>query len=65
MDPDVALENMREAMEKLKTIPVTTLAGKSYALDDDGALICTAIEAWEALDGWMSKGGFRPEDWKP
>lgn len=63
MDVDLALFNAREAASKL-------LAGSPLMEDDAdkaarleewaGAL----ADAFSALDGWMSKGGFAPDAWR-
>lgn len=57
MDPDKALEDMREMIERLRD--------RFTRLGDPHDLLEPTVEAWEALDGWMSKGGFRPKDWEP
>ncbi len=55
MDPDVALENMRKAVEELvKALPPRR-----------SVQVAELVEAWDALDGWMSQGNFRPAAWKP
>ena len=60
MDPDEALRLAREA------------AGELLQADDDGNFTDPAttnlgqlIEAFTALDEWLTKGGFLPKDWKP
>jgi triacylglycerol esterase/lipase EstA (alpha/beta hydrolase family) len=57
MDPDTALENMRAMIEKLRT--------RVRVHGDPHFVLAETVDAWEALDGWLSKGGYRPEDWKP
>lgn len=57
MDPDKALENMRAAIAELET--------QLLRRNDPYAAMADIVDAWEALDGWLSKGGYRPEDWKP
>ena len=55
MDPNVALDEMREA---LKTAGTTA---------DNGEWIEAAERAMDraaALDEWLSKGGFLPEGWR-
>jgi len=56
VDPDVALANLREAMAELR------------ACVDDGRLghaeVAEAVESFEALDGWLTNGGFKPRDWR-
>lgn len=50
MDPDETLKSARAAAERV------------HASSDDAAI--ELAEAFEALDGWLSKGGFLPADWK-
>ena len=55
MDPNEALRRAREATRKV----FETIEGGSelrFASED-------LAEAFEALDGWLSKGGFLPESW--
>lgn len=49
MDPDKALAELREALQELANDP--------DAWED-------VIEKFEALDGWLSKGGFLPKAWR-
>jgi hypothetical protein len=56
MDPDEVLKRAREALAQLRGAEegrVAVEAGESFA------------DAFEALDGWLSKGGFLPAFWKP
>lgn len=54
MDPNEALKNARKALE--------TIRG-----DRDGVVTSDAhdslADAFESLDGWLSKGGFMPNGW--
>lgn len=50
MDPDVALERIREL-----AVEVAAWSG-----DDD---VLELIEAVQGLDGWLSRGGFLPAAW--
>lgn len=59
MDPDEALQQLREAL---------SVAREAAEGDSNDA----EIEAWqevgdcvEALDDWLSKGGFLPGGWNP
>ena len=57
MDPNKALQEAR------------TCAGEILSQDDDGVLDDTTqtgslINAFNALDGWLSVGGFLPDEWK-
>lgn len=57
MDPNAALKNIREAVGELRN------------QDDDGVLDGTSqvgflLESVEALDEWLTKGGFLPTAWQ-
>jgi hypothetical protein len=54
MDPDEALRNAREAVRRLNADEFEVDSGDAMAL----------VEAFEALDGWLSEGGFLPAAWK-
>lgn len=51
MDPEQALENMRTAAGNL---------ADDDTLPEDVTLL---VESVQALDEWLSKGGFLPADW--
>lgn len=67
MDPDVALENMRAAIAEMRSQLDRHVA--RWGLDASPTVRADALigvlDSWSALDGWLSKGGYRPEDWKP
>lgn len=52
MDPDAALINLRAAIN-------AALIEQSPDHDSVDAI----AEHFEALDGWLSRGGFLPSDW--
>lgn len=60
MDPDEALKKAREAAKGV-------IEGLSYehrgqpSVEDYAGVLA---EAFEALDEWLSKGGFLPDDWR-
>lgn len=54
MDPN-------ETLKRIRTLIAALEAG---ARDPDGEA-CELAEAWRALDGWLSKGGFLPAAWAP
>ena len=60
MDPDEALRQLRAAIEKLKS-DMRSDDTRCYDLGDSADEV---IVAFEALDGWLSNGGFAPKDWK-
>lgn len=56
MDPNEALKNSREAARLILDSPGSAV--------DDAVQGQTLAEAFDALDQWLSKGGFLPDDWK-
>jgi hypothetical protein len=52
MDPDAALEELRR---------ITRRASEGEADPGDFDRLCELVEA---LDGWISGGGFLPEAWR-
>ena len=57
MDPNTALDNMRDAFSALGKRPV----GDPDYIDD---LLSIAVHV-DALDKWLSKGGSLPDAWTP
>ena len=57
MDPDQCLKELREAIAELKHEISEGFAG------DLGDAADKAVEKFEALDGWLSRGGFLPLAW--
>lgn len=57
MDPNTALDRLRELARQL-------LDGNH--IDDIAALALAvgACEQFEALDQWLSNGGFKPKEWE-
>jgi hypothetical protein len=53
MDPNVTLAQLREALK---------LAQLRAALNKEDF---EAYWLFKSLDGWLSRGGFLPDDWKP
>lgn len=60
MDPDVTLENAREAARKWRAAAEDELAGN----DDEHDAACDLVESFDALDRWLSGGGFLPRTWR-
>lgn len=59
MDPDKALSNAREALA------IYRKAEDELCGDYDAAAAAEVLaDSFEALDGWLSKGGFKPAAWK-
>jgi hypothetical protein len=57
VDPN---SNLKEQLEKVQLI----LYGGPFTVDDYGAITARLAELIEALDGWLSKGGFLPGKWE-
>jgi hypothetical protein len=58
MDPDVALHNVKTALEKVQNdLDMHSL------IDYDNVI--ELIQNLAALDEWLSKGGFLPNQWQP
>jgi len=55
MDPDEVLRRVRALVKAL---------GDSEDASDSLLLGVALVEAFEALDGWLSRGGFLPAAWK-
>lgn len=58
MDPDANLKEQRELCEWFMTthtlVSVNEISGRAHRL----------AELAQALDTWLSSGGFPPEDWR-
>lgn len=73
MDPNEALRTLRKAIARRNEYRdagnhyadeyESSLAARAYETADDAAH--EAADAAAALDKWLSKGGFLPDDWKP
>lgn len=55
MDPNTALAQLRQASEWMERYTDEAV---------DKALIDDIMLSFEALDDWLSRGGFLPDDWK-
>lgn len=53
MDPDAALQQIRDEIAKCKELEK----------DDQYMGAFPLVDLVEALDGWLSKGGFLPKAW--
>lgn len=51
MDPNAALAEIRELVKREND-------------DQDGSWAIAAVERFEALDEWITNGGFLPADWQ-
>lgn len=63
MDPNATLAELRMAMTEL----ADAASGRRHLEPGRPSLydeIERANELWEALDGWILRGGFLPEEWE-
>jgi len=58
MDPDEALRRLREAAARVREEISKGFGGDP--MDD----VSTMLDHFEALDGWLSNGGFAPKAWR-
>ena len=61
MDPNQALTDMRQALCDLRTLQQKTVLDQPFAFADAADELANAFEA---LDRWLSRGGFLPRDWQ-
>jgi hypothetical protein len=59
MDPDEALREMRKLSETLIRCGDDHIHLEAYAED-----VVRLAELVQAIDGWLSKGGFLPRGWE-
>jgi hypothetical protein len=68
MDPETTLQIMRETVARFQRIyDDSNQAEHAENSGADNALIDlgdTMAEAFASLDEWLSRSGFKPEDWK-
>lgn len=57
MDPNKALKKARAALAKVRAWQDEEGETSPEAAED-------LVDAFEALDGWLSKGGFLPQAWE-
>lgn len=63
MDPDANLKEQLSLIRRFLDLEVNKLTGPEM-----GSLVydaCRLAELVEALDGWITRGGFVPERWQP
>jgi hypothetical protein len=63
MDPEQALAEARAALADYRTAQTNNRDHRDDHLVVDAA--DRLADAFEALDGWLSAGGYRPDDWNP
>lgn len=60
MDPNATLKEIRNLQAEVTRRRLA--GGSTYHIAD---LLSAIAERCEALDGWLSKGGFLPDAWTP
>lgn len=64
MDPNMALHELRELVTQVQaTTDTVTIAGAREDLEKLARIAPDLAEAFDALDGWLTKGGFLPHAW--
>lgn len=64
MDPNMALHELREAFASMLAIgSAETFAGQAERTEEMVHMGLIAAEKFEALDQWLSRGGFAPSAW--
>jgi hypothetical protein len=63
MDPDVTLSELRELTTGIFEENGAFNINKVQDTDDVVNLLVQISERFEALDEWISKGGYAPRDW--
>jgi hypothetical protein len=58
MDPNETLEQLRDAIARLSAYLDAADPDPNLSVADD------VIEMFNSLDEWLSRGGFRPDDWR-
>lgn len=58
MDPNTALDEIRDLYEQI----IDDRANANDVADDD---VDRLVDLIDALDEWITNGGFLPDDWKP
>ena len=61
MDPDTALANLRNALARLRA--AEGHQPNSHEAFQHAAAATEVADAAEALDGWLTGGGFLPATW--
>ena len=67
MDPNATLQRLRELCSEAIDLTDVDPDELEHSPDRDEALECLAgeiAELFQALDGWLSNGGFKPSAWQ-
>lgn len=59
MDPNACLAEIRRLLDQLANLNV-----KDWEGENQTGKVYRLCELVEALDGWLSKGGFLPHEWR-
>ena len=63
MDPEATLERLRALLGGDHS-GFEELEQARGEWSDPHSALCECEELFQALDGWLSKGGFKPKDWQ-
>ena len=60
MDPDALLDELLALHDRMRALAEARLLPQAFAHD-----IHRMLELIDALDGWLTSGGFLPNRWQP
>lgn len=63
MDPNTALEAIRAHVDRARRQIDADTDHPSFSVVSNGTVV-PLLDAVEALDEWLSRGGFLPEPWE-
>lgn len=63
MDPEANLQELRRLRAKFFDIVNETRLGEPFTLEEGADDLVRFLELVEALDEWVTKGGFLPREW--
>jgi len=61
VDPNITLDKLRELCREA----IDSEASKSHPMQNNAADPVDIAELFEAIDQWLSNGGFLPSEWQP
>ena len=64
MDPNQALADAREAVARIDALEAEGAEAGQNDIEAISDVTNDAMEHYRALDEWISKGGFLPDEWR-
>lgn len=62
MDPNENLRMQRACVKRLREIRLANIVGSKWEHANEAERLADLVEA---MDGWLSGGGFKPHAWDP